>query len=130
MRLDDLEWEWNHRIITFLKSEEDDEDDSIIVSDSEIEDIAAANNKEDHWKYTYGLLPTTMDHQYACISALDTTLLFDASFARIRAERLLAVFLLNIEGPSLEKANTSMPGGSQVDFIADTSQIQLMMSKQ
>ena len=48
---------------------------------------------------------------------------------RERAERMLALFLLNIEGPGLKASGRTVPGGSEVDFIQDEVQLTLMMPK-
>ena len=103
MRLDDLEWEWNHRITT-----------SSLVDEVE----------SSVWKTTFGLHPDDIEQN--CILTLDTALSEEEDFARIRAERMLALFLLNVEGPFVEEA---MPGGSYPDFIQDELQLKLMAPK-
>lgn len=107
MRLDDLEWEWNHRVTT-----------SPLV-----------NEVECHlWKTMVGLHPGNVEQN--CIRTVDEALLEDEDFARARAERMLALFLLNIEGPGLEASGESIPGGSSpADFIDDAVQLKLMMPR-
>ena len=103
MLLDDLEWEWNHRVTT-----------SSLVD--EVESTV--------WKTTFGLHPDNIEQK--CIQTLDTALSEEEDFARVRAERMLALFLLNVEGPFVEEA---MPGGSYPDFIHDELQLKLMAPK-
>jgi len=103
MRLDDLEWEWNHRVTT-----------SSLVN--EVESTV--------WKTTFGLHPDDIEQN--CILTLDTALSEEEDFARVRAERMLGLFLLNVEGPFVEEA---MPGGSHPDFIQDELQLKLMAPK-
>ena len=103
MRLDDLEWEWNHRVTT-----------SSLMHDVE----------STLWKTTFGLHPDNIEQN--CIQTLDTALSEEEDFARVRAERMLGLFLLNVEGPFVEDA---MPGGSYPDFIQDELQLKLMAPK-
>jgi len=103
MRLDDLEWEWNHRVTT-----------SSLVD--EVESTV--------WKTTFGLHPDNIEQN--CILTLDTALSKEEAFARVRAERMLGLFLLNVEGPFVEGP---MPGGSHPDFIHDELQLKLMAPK-
>jgi len=103
MRLEDLEWEWNHRVTT-----------SSLVQDVE----------STVWKTTFGLHPDDIEQN--CILTLDTALSEEEDFARVRAERMLGLFLLNVEGPFVEEP---MPGGSYPDFIQDELQLKLMAPK-
>ena len=105
MRLDDLEWEWNHRITT-----------------SSLMDVPV-----DIWKATLGLHPDSVEQ--SCIRTIDEALLKDTEFARARAERMLALFLMNIEGPGLKANGAEVPGGSEPDFIEDFAQLDLMMPR-
>ncbi|KAL9182835.1 hypothetical protein ACHAXT_004114 [Thalassiosira profunda] len=105
MRLDDLEWEWNHRICS-----------------SSLAELAP-----DSWKTTLGLLPDNVEQR--CVRTLDEALLDESEFARARAERMLALFLLNIESPGLKAAGEKVPGGSHPDFIEDALQLELMMPR-
>jgi len=106
MRLDDLEWEWNHRITTSSLAEAD------------------ANT----WKTTIGLHPENVEQN--CFRTIDEALMEEKDFARTRAERMLALFLLNIEGPGLEASGNRVPGGSHPDFMEyDALQLELMMPR-
>jgi len=111
MRLEDLEWEWNHRICTSSLAEAD--------SPSMIPYAL--------WKTTLGLHPEDVEQK--CPLTLDTALLEEKDFARARAERMLALFLTNIEAPGLEGSDNTFPGGSYPDFIEDTVQLELMKPK-
>lgn len=110
-RLDDLEWEWNHRVC------------SSILGDPDSPDMIPS----DEWKSILGLHPNNVEQN--CIKTLDMALLEEEDFARVRAERMLALFLLNIEGPGLKASGRTVPGGSEVDFIRDEAQLALMMPK-
>ena len=103
MRLDDLEWEWWNR------ATKDDYTSTI------------PNNL---WKSTLGLHPGGVEQ--SCVLTLDEALSQEDEFARIRAERMLGLFLMNIEGPGLKAAGESVPGGSYPDFIEDEKQLELM----
>ena len=103
MRLDDLEWEWWNRA----------------TKDRYIKTIP--NNL---WKSTLGLHPGGVEQ--SCFLTLDEALSKEDDFARVRAERMLGLFLMNIEGPGLEAAGESVPGGSHPDFIEDEKQLELM----
>lgn len=105
MRLDDLEWEWNNRISTSSLGEAPGE----------------------MWKTTLGLYPDNIEQN--CLRTLDNALLEEVEFARARAERMLALFLLNIEGPGLKASGDEVPGGSHPDFIEDSVQLELMMPR-
>lgn len=111
MRLDDLEWEWNHRITTSSLGETDHPD---MIPD-------------DLWKTTLGLHPDNVEQK--CFLTVDTALTEEKEFARARAERMLALFLMNIESPGLEASGDKVPGGSYPDFIEDAVQLELMMPK-
>ena len=106
MRLDDLEWEWNHRIET-----------------SSFATQNTATSTTD-WKKKFGLLSNEKD-----IQTLDQTLLDDDEFTKTRSERMLAIFLLNLEGPAMKKSGNKVPGGYHVDFIDDVAQLELMKPK-
>jgi hypothetical protein len=109
-RLDDLEWEWNHRVC------------SSILGNPDSPDMIPY----DEWKSILGLYHNVEQN---CIKTLDMALLEEEDFARVRAERMLALFLLNIEGPGLKASGRTVPGGSEVDFIRDEVQLALMMPK-
>ena len=109
-RLDDLEWEWNHRVC------------SSILGNPDSPDMIPY----DEWKSILGLYHNVEQN---CIKTLDMALLEEEDFARVRAERMLALFLLNIEGPGLKASGRTVPGGSEVDFIRDEAQLALMMPK-
>lgn len=111
IRLDDLEWEWNHRVC------------SSILGDPDSPDMIPF----DEWKPILGLHPKNVEQN--CIKTLDMALLEEEDFARVRAERMLALFLLNIEGPGLKASGSTVPGGSEVEFIRDEDQLALMMPK-
>jgi len=111
MRLDDLEWEWNHRIGTSSLAEAD--------SPSMI-----PNNL---WKTTLGLHAENVEQN--CFRTVDVALLEEKDFARTRAERMLALFLLIIEAPGLEASGNKVPGGSSPDFIEDKVQLELMLPR-
>jgi hypothetical protein len=110
-RLDDLEWEWNYRVCSSALAQP--ESPFVIPSDK--------------WKSILGLHPDNVEQN--CIKTLDRALLEENNFARVRAERMLALFLLNIEGPGLKASGRAVPGGSDVNFIADDTQLSLMMPK-
>ena len=76
------------------------------------------------WKSTLGLHPGGVEQ--SCFLTLDEALSKEDDFARVRAERMLGLFLMNIEGPGLEAAGESVPGGSHPDFIEDEKQLELM----
>lgn len=108
MRLDDLEWEWNNRICT-----------------SSLADTYSPTMIPHHlWKNTLGLHPGN-----ANTLTLDTALLTEKDFARARAERMLALFLMNIEAPGLDASGREMPGGSHPTFNEDPMQMDLMMPR-
>ena len=111
VRLDDLEWEWNHRVTTST------------LGQPESSDMIP----HDQWKLTLGLHPDNVEQR--CMKTLDTTLLEESDFARARAERMLALFLLNIEGPAMKASGNLSLDGSEVDFIQDDTQLNLMMPK-
>jgi len=90
MRLDDLEWELHHRVTQ-----------------------TAWVGKYDEWS-NFGTL-----QDESCIKTLDEMILNDPLFAMNRAERLLALFLLNLEGPGMKAAGEFVPGGSDVDFLEE-----------
>jgi hypothetical protein len=90
MRLEDLEWELLHRC----------------KQESWITD-------ETRWD-SFGVLPDE-----SCTRSLDERILEDAAFAIKRAERLLALFLLNLEGPGVRAAGDKLLDGSVVDFLED-----------
>ncbi|KAL7543028.1 hypothetical protein ACHAWF_007305, partial [Thalassiosira exigua] len=104
-RLDDLEWEWNHRVST----------------------SPIASLTEGTWKTTLGLHPGDVEQR--CARTLDLALSSEAEFARARAEKMLALFLLNVEGPGLEASGNAAPGGSDPDFVEDRAQLELMMPR-
>ncbi|KAL7513798.1 hypothetical protein ACHAWX_000782 [Stephanocyclus meneghinianus] len=111
MRLDDLEWEWNHRIRTSSLGE--------IESPTRIPD--------DEWKVTLGLHPGV---EQVCFRTVDMALLEEKEFARKRAERMYALFLMNIEEPALKASGNTVPGGSFAnEFIHDSMQLELMMPR-
>jgi hypothetical protein len=111
MRLDDLEWEWNDRVCASPLADSD--------SPSMIPHRL--------WKTALGLHPN--DVEQSRISTLDAALSTEGDFARTRAERMLALFLLNVEGPGVEASGREMPGGSHPDFIHDPMQMKLMMPR-
>jgi hypothetical protein len=111
MRLDDLEWEWNNRVCT--SSLADTESSTMIPHRL--------------WKSTLGLHPNNV--KQICTLTLAKVLLTEKDFARARAERMLALFLMNIEAPGLEASGQEMPGGSYPDFIQDPMQIKLIMPR-
>ena len=111
MRLDDLEWEWNHRVRTSPLGQLD--------SPSMI--------PYEQWKTTLGLHPDNVEQ--VCFRTVDMAILEEKEFARARAERMVALFLLNIEGPAIKASGNKFPGGSEVDFIDDLRQLELMMPK-
>jgi hypothetical protein len=111
MRLDDLEWEWNNR-----------------VCNSPLADADSPNMIPHRlWKTTLGLHPNNVEQ--SCTSTLDAALSTEGDFARSRAERMLALFLMNIEAPGVESSGREMPGGSHPDFIRDPMQVKLMMPR-
>ena len=79
------------------------------------------------WKTILGLHPNNIEQR--CIKTLDMALLEENDFARARAERMLALFLLNIEKPGMKASGNEAPGGSEVNFIKDETQLNLMMPK-
>ena len=79
------------------------------------------------WKSILGLHPDNVEQR--CIKTVDTALLEDNEFAKTRAERMLALFLLNIEGPAMKASGNLSPDDSVVDFIQDETQLNLMMPK-
>lgn len=111
IRLDDLEWEWNHRVSTST------------LCKPESPDMIPYNQ----WKSTLGLHPDNVEQR--CIKTLDMALLEENDFARTRAEKMLALFLLNIEGPGMKASGNKAPDDSEVDFIQDSTQLNLMMPK-
>lgn len=111
VRLDDLEWEWNHRVTTSKLGQPE----------------SADMIPYDQWKSILGLHPDNVEQR--CIKTLDRALLEESDFARARAERMLALFLLNIEGPAMKASGNLSPDGSEVDFIQDATQLSLMMPK-
>ena len=111
IRLDDLEWEWNHRVSTST------------IGQPESPDMIPYNQ----WKTILGLHPKNIEQR--CIKTLDMALLEENDFARARAERMLALFLLNIEKPGMKASGNEAPGGSEVNFIKDETQLNLMMPK-
>ena len=111
MRLDDLEWEWNHRVETS------------IFNESTSPDMIP----QDQWKSILGLHPGNVEQ--SCTKTLDKALLEDRDFARKRAEIMLALFLLNIEGPAMKASENNAPDGSKVDFVRDENLIHLMQPK-
>ena len=90
MRLEDLEWELVHRC--------------------QQESWIAEQNLWD----AFGVLPDE-----SCIRTLDERILMDVDFTIKRAERLLAIFLLNLEGPGVKAAGDRLLDGSVVDFLAE-----------
>mmetsp|Transcript_10411 Transcript_10411/g.22042 ORF Transcript_10411/g.22042 Transcript_10411/m.22042 type:complete len:552 (-) Transcript_10411:3799-5454(-) len=114
MRLDDLEWEWNHRIST--SSLADPDSPSMVPYDL--------------WKTTLGLhAPHPEAVEQTCFRTVDASLSEEKEFARTRAERMLALFLMNIEGPGFEASGNEVPGGSTPEFIEDAVQLELMMPR-
>jgi hypothetical protein len=109
MRLDDLEWEWNNRVCT----------SSLAGPDSLI--------PHHLWKSTLGLHPGNIEQN--CTLTLDTALSTEKDFARARAERMLALFLTNIEAPGLEASGQEVTGGSHPNFIEDPIQLELMIPR-
>lgn len=104
MRLDDLEWEWNHRVCTSALGK--------IVPEYE-------------WKRTLGLHPGNVEQR--CLRTVDLALEEDAEFARRRAEIVYAMFLMNIEEPAIKASGGSIVGGSSAsDFIEDAKYLELM----
>jgi len=99
MRLEDLEWELNHR----CKGE-------------------SWISKYEEWD-NFGILKDE-----SCIKTLDERIIEDPLFAVNRAERLLALFLLNLEKPGMEAGGATVPGGSDVDFLED-DHYRIMMPK-
>jgi len=64
-----------------------------------------------------------------CFLTVDTALAAEKDFARARAEKMLALFLMNIESPGLEASGSKVPGGSNPDFIDDSVLLELMMPR-
>ncbi|KAL3802839.1 hypothetical protein HJC23_007616 [Cyclotella cryptica] len=111
MRLDDLEWEWNHRVST--------------SSLGKTEPSMTLPN--DEWKRTLGLYPGV---EQVCFRTVDVALLEDKEFARKRAEIMYALFLMNIEEPAVKASGNTVPGGSFAnEFIHDSVQLELMMPR-
>jgi hypothetical protein len=107
MRLDDLEWEWNHRVCT-----------------SALGGVVPENE----WKTTLGLHPGPVEQE--CWRTLDLALLEEKEFARKRAEIMYALFLMNIEEPALKASGEKVVGGSLAsDFISDAKYLELMMPR-
>ena len=106
MRLEDLEWEWNHRVTS-----------SGSFSDMGVEE----------YMHDVGL---AMGKEQTDVGAVDQLLLEDSQFARSRAERLYGLFLMSLEGPGVEASGHSIPHGSFADFIDDEVQIELMKPRQ
>eukprot|EP00984_Skeletonema_dohrnii_P004045 scaffold1391_cov84-Skeletonema_dohrnii-CCMP3373.AAC.4 len=111
VRLDDLEWEWNHRVSTST------------LGQPESSDMIPYNQ----WKSILGLHPDNVEQR--CTKTLDMALLEEKDFARARAERMLALFLLCVEGPAMKASGNRSPDDSEVDFIQDSTQLNLMMPK-
>lgn len=88
MRIEDLEWELLHRC----------RQEPWIENDNAWSD--------------FGVL---VDE--GCVRTLDERILQDDSFVIKRAERLLALFLLNLEGPGSRAAGDRILDGSVVDFL-------------
>lgn len=108
MRLEDLEWEWNHRVSTSALGQ--------IVPEYE-------------WKRTLGLHPGNVEQE--CQRTVDLALCDDKEFARKRAELLYAMFLKNIEEPAIKASGGSIAGGSLAsDFISDVKYLELMEPRQ
>ena len=101
MRLEDLEWELEHR----CKQEPWIAEQSL-------------------WD-SFGVLPDE-----SCIRTLDERILKDDDFTIKRAERLLAIFLLNLEGPGVKAAGDRLLDGSVVDFLAKNHYEIMMPSKE
>ena len=107
MRMEDLEWEWNHRVAT-----------------SSLGGIVP----DDKWKRTLGLHPGSMEQE--CLRTVDLALLDDSEFARKRAEMMYAMFLMNVEEPAVKASGGNIIGGSSAsDFISDSKFIDLMMPR-
>ena len=106
MRMDDLEWEWNHRVVTSALGQVTPEID---------------------WKRTLGLHPVM---EQKCCRTIDIALMEDMEFARKRAEMMYAMFLMNIEEPGMKASGGSVVGGSSAaDFINNDKYLQLMMPR-
>lgn len=99
LRLEDLEWELLHRC-------------------KQVPWIAKYNEWDN-----FGIMPDE-----SCIKTLDERILSDPLFTVNRAERLLALFLLNLEGPGVRAAGDTMPDGSHVDFLEE-DHYQIMLPK-
>lgn len=99
LRMDDLEWELVHRCSQQSWISERDEHDA------------------------FGILKDE-----TCVRTLDERVLSDLDFATKRAERLLALFLLNLEGPGVKAAGDSVPGGSEPDYLEE-EHYEIMMPK-
>jgi len=111
MRLDDLEWEWNHRVCSSPLGQEE----------------SASMIPYEQWKTTLGLHPGGVEQ--VCVETIDVALLEEEDFARARAEKMLGLFLGCIEGPALKASGNRVPGGSEIDFITCTAQRALMEPK-
>lgn len=107
MRLDDLEWEWHHRVTT--------------------SSLGKVVPMED-WRRNLGLHPGSVEQ--ICLRTVDSALVEDEEFARRRAEIMYAMFLMNIEEPGMKASGSSVVGGSSAkDFIEDSKYIELMMPR-
>ena len=74
--------------------------------------------KYNEWA-TFGVLETELE-------GVDDRIKSDPLFGMSRAECLLAIFLKTVEIPLLEKAGSSVPDGSKIDFMdADRSEVLL-----
>ena len=81
----------------------------------------------DAWKTTLGLHPPQPEAvEQACSKTVDVALLEERGFARAWAERMLALFLMIIEGPGLAASGNTVPRDSSPDFIKDALQLELM----
>ena len=106
MRLDDLEWEWNHRV----------------TSSGSFNDMSV-----EEYMHEVGL---ARGIEQTDVGAIDRLLLGDSRFARSRAERLYGLFLMSLEGPGVEASGDAIPHGSFADFIDDEVQVELMKPRQ
>ena len=100
MRFEDLEWELNHRARKEMWI-----------------------SKYNEW-HTFGLLENE-----SCTRTLDKFILSDPLFTTNRAKHLLAILLLNLEGPGVKACGATVPGGSDADFLEE-DHYKLMMPKQ
>ena len=102
MRIEDLEWELVNRCQQYDWIKEKEEWDS------------------------FGVLGPEEN----CIRTLDERLFKDSSFRQRRAERLLALFLLNLEGPGVRAAGDDpLPDGSDVDYL-EPNHYEIMIPRQ